>query len=457
MKIAVTIIDSIQLPGGFSTIAIDVPERGAHEVVDIGFGTLFEAFGVPDAISLDLVLVAAIAYVIDKGVARRYADDAWTRDFQVELPVSDPKRWEGARAPLERALRFLTGDAWTITYRRRTERLYTPPRARCGTRRASPATAVSLFSGGLDSLIGTLDRLARPGERVLLVGHHDAAGPSGDQERVHRVIAGVPSYQGRTQLGRVRVRPLPPRSARAGQTVAPALREHTLRSRSFVFLALGLYAARAIGPDVPLLVPENGFIAINIPLTPSRIGTCSTRTTHPLFLDRVRAVVEAIGVTNPIDNPLSLKTKGETVIDCADQATLQRLAPETVSCAHASRRGTWLRREARNCGYCVPCLIRRASLHRAGWDDGHQYGRDICQGELDLDVTVASDVRAVLDCLSSVDASVEIEDRVLDAGALPPPHDVGVYTAMVGRGLDELRALVRDKGDLNLRRRAGLP
>ena len=102
-------------------------------------------------------------------------------------------------------------------------------------------------------------------------------------------------------------------------------------------------------------------------------------------------------------------------------------------------------------------LIRRASLHRAGWDDGHRYGRDICQGELDLDAALASDVRAVLDCLSTVDSSAEIEDRVLDAGELPPPHDVRAYTAMVGRGLAELRALVRDKGDLDLRRRASLP
>jgi len=63
MNVAVTIIDSIPLPGGFSTVAIDVPECGVHEVVDIGFDPVFEAFGVPDAISLDLMLVASIAYV----------------------------------------------------------------------------------------------------------------------------------------------------------------------------------------------------------------------------------------------------------------------------------------------------------------------------------------------------------------------------------------------------------
>jgi len=162
--------------------------------------------------------------VIDKGVARRHAEDAWTRDFQVDLPVSDPERWAGAREHLERALCFLTGDEWTITYRRRSERLHAPARARRGERPAPPATAVSLFSGGLDSLIGTLDRLAGAGERVLLVGHHDAPGPSGDQERVQRLIADVPSYEGRTRLGRVRVRPLPPRSARAGQRCLATIR-----------------------------------------------------------------------------------------------------------------------------------------------------------------------------------------------------------------------------------------
>lgn len=31
-----------------------------------------------------------------------------------------------------------------------------------------------------------------------------------------------------------------------------------------------------------LLVPENGLIALNVPLDETRVGSFSTRTTHPL-------------------------------------------------------------------------------------------------------------------------------------------------------------------------------
>ncbi len=44
--------------------------------------------------------------------------------------------------------------------------------------------------------------------------------------------------------------------------------EETLRSRSFVFIALGLYGAQAAGLQTPLYMFENGFIALNVPLTP---------------------------------------------------------------------------------------------------------------------------------------------------------------------------------------------
>lgn len=457
MKVEIDVSGGVTLPGGFATIAIGIPELGVHEVLDLGFDVLHEAFGEPDELALDLLLVAGIAYVLDKAAPRREAEDFWTREFAVSFPVSDPPRWAAATEYLEGVLGFLTGDEWSISFIGRPARLFTPPRVKRNPRPASPAGAVSLFSGGVDSFVGALDQLAADvSSRVLLLGHHDATLPAGDQARLWKLLNGTEPYQGRADLRRVRVRPLPPRLARAGQRVklAHVGRESTLRSRSFVFLALGLYAARALGERVPLLVPENGFIAINIPLTPSRIGTCSTRTTHPYFLDAMRALTQTVGFSNPIANPLVAKTKGETLRECLDRETLLRLASETVSCAHPSRRAIWRRRAARNCGYCVPCLVRRASFHAVGQDDGDDYGLDVCAGELDLEANVAADLRAVLDCLDQVRSRATVEERVQMTGPLGTGFESGVD--LVARGLDELRAFVRAKGDGTLRRQAGL-
>jgi hypothetical protein len=123
-----------------------------------------------------------------------------------------------------------------------------------------PVEAVSLLSGGLDSLAGGVDLLAPDdGTRVLFVGHYDSPGPRGDQARLAKRLD--EKYPTRSDIIHVRVAYRPEKAA-----------EETLRCRSFVFIALGLYAAAA-GTEVPLLMFENGLIALNIPPTPSRRGS----------------------------------------------------------------------------------------------------------------------------------------------------------------------------------------
>lgn len=452
MNVEVMVSDQQRSPEGFAAVAIEVRDLGAVELLDFALGAghppLWQAAGA----ALDLLLTAAVAYVLDKAVPRRLANDRWTRAFSVRIPVADPATWRGVGDRLGGCLSFLTGDEWEMTFVERTVPLFENP---------PPPTlwrdvrAVSLFSGGLDSLIGAIDHLSGHPERLALVGHHDATGPAGDQRRMAQQLDTSPTFHDRMVRSSVRLRPLPPNTARASQRVISVGREHTLRSRSLVFLALGLCAARTLGDEAVLLVPENGFIAINIPLTLSRIGSCSTRTTHPYFVSELRHIAADLGLGTPIVNPLESKTKGEAIAACTDQAMIAQLARETVSCAHASRRTHWVRRSARNCGYCVPCLIRRAALHHVGWDEGMDYGIDVCNGEIDLNADKAADLRAVLECVGTVRTSDAIAARVAMTGPLPLQHR-DTYREMVGRGLDEVRSFIRAKGDAAIKRRAGV-
>jgi hypothetical protein len=152
---------------------------------------------------------------------------------------------------------------------------------------------------------------------------------------------------------------------------------------------------------------------------------------------------------------LEEKTKGEVLAECTDPNALSQLASASVSCAHPSRRGRWRRRDARNCGYCVPCIIRRAAFHHVGQDRGRDYGFDVYAGELGLDLDIAGDLRAVLDCLSHVQTPEAVRDRVVMTGPLVPEQRQR-FSALVGRGLDELRDLVAAKGSADLRERAGI-
>ena len=141
--------------------------------------------------------------------------------------------------------------------------------------------------------------------------------------------------------------------------------------------------AAGYGPDVPLYIPENGFIGINVPLTGARKGSLSTRTTHPHFIEQLSSCVRRLGIANPIVNPFRLMTKGEILATCQDQQTLRRLAGATLSCAHPEA-ARWVQEEQTNCGYCFPCLIRRASMHHVGLDRASRYTYDVLADNPDL-------------------------------------------------------------------------
>jgi 7-cyano-7-deazaguanine synthase in queuosine biosynthesis len=179
----------------------------------------------------------------------------------------------------------------------------------------------------------------------------------------------------------------------------PPGREPSQRSRSLLFLAAGLAVAAGYGPDVPLYIPQNGFIGINVPLTGARAGSLSTRTTHPHFITSFSECVQRLGVTNPIVNPFRTMTKGEILAACRDQPTLRELADQTLSCAHPEA-ARWAQEEQTNCGYCFPCLIRRASMHHVGLDRARDYTYDVLTDDADLAQDKGNDLRALIRSLN---------------------------------------------------------
>jgi 7-cyano-7-deazaguanine synthase in queuosine biosynthesis len=446
MTISVNLDGDKRHSDGLAAIILEGPELATVEV-DLPFQSLLKSLGAPNPMALDLLMIAGASYVIDKATARRGSSDAWTRDLKVNFPVSDPKRWKKVAARLDAALTFLSGDVWRTSFRQAPCKLFVAPKRR---RKVSPLPgepttfhSVALFSGGLDSLVGAIDFLKQnPTLNLILIGHYDAAGPRSQQEDLHKQIKG--HFPGRTKLVQVRVAQRPAKNT-----------ESSLRSRSIVFLGLGIYAASEIGADVPLLACENGTIALNLPLTPSRSGSCSTRTMHPFYLDTFRSVLSDLGLTNGLINPLGFKTKGECVGKSSDPKLVGSLASRTVSCSHGTRRQDWKRKSATNCGYCVPCLFRRASLHAAKLDSGKDYGIDVCADELtvDSDLASADDLRAVTSGLRRFKDAKTIRRAIVSVAVVQPIDD---YVDLVRRGLNELRAWIADKGSKGLRTAAGI-
>jgi hypothetical protein len=339
----------------FAKISISNTDTGDTCVLDLDFKTMYERCGIPNQTVLDFLFMATVFYATDKFVGRKAFKDRWTREIKLRIPVYELTKWQTTKEQLDKCMSFLTGDVWEIEFYLNTSPLHRPTERRRPSRRVLPrvhADTVCLFSGGLDSLVGAIDWLeSNPEKNILLVGHYDGQvnGPKSDQNNLLKHM--FPHYSGRIETLQIRV----------GQR--PAGNETTFRSRSILFLALGIYATASIGQDIPLMIPENGTIALNIPLTPSRRGSCSTRTAHPNYLRMLSQILQSVGIFNPIINPLGMKTKGEAISQCKNQQVLRNAIPDSVSCGKSGHKSSWVRRNAKGCGRCVPCIFRRASLH----------------------------------------------------------------------------------------------
>lgn len=360
----------------------------------IDCGTPFFRGWRPTRAAADLFVVAAAAYCADKITSRAASVDAWTRDIEIRLPVADPDLYDGGE--LARALNFLTGDRWAVTPRSEpADPLAVLPTLQPALLPVVDVDAVSLFSGGLDSLCGVIDLLeGHPDLRLGLVGHHDGGQASSKQAVLFRRLAERYGAH-RVVLRQLWLRPAPALPTQPNPSPPPV--ETTIRGRSLLFISAALALASSVGPTAPVYVPENGYIALNVPLTRARSGSASTRTTHPHFFHLLAEATTAANVPNPIVNPYTHMTKGEMLRDSLNQDLLRELAPLTVSCSHPEAARMQQRKQG-NCGYCFPCLIRRSSLAVVGWDDENPPWDVLTDDDLitNLESQRGADLRAVL-------------------------------------------------------------
>jgi hypothetical protein len=111
---------------------------------------------------------------------------------------------------------------------------------------------------------------------------------------------------------------------------------------------------------------ENGIMALNIPLSNSRIFL-NTHTAYPVFLNMYSDFVRTIFNTNfELTNPFQEKTKTEVALMLKANG-FTPLIKNTISCSKlrslimsgVAISKIW------HCGVCLPCIIRRISLDKA--------------------------------------------------------------------------------------------
>lgn len=381
-------------------------------------------------LAIDLASLAFSVYAADMGVPRRLSQDSWTREISLDVPVSDLRPWEAARRTLTQLLNYLTGDRWFFTFRARdaapdyNKNVDSSGTAECPT--------ISLFSGGLDSLVGAIDVLAQENAHLLCISHAGDGVTSGVQ---HEILEDLKKKYP-DQVEQLRVWYAPKSLLKDHAT------EKTTRGRSFLFFATAAVAAATQASKknpVKILIPENGFISLNVPLDPLRLGAHSTRTTHPFVLQLWNDLLKSLELNVTLRNPYQFMTKGEMFKQCADKKLLKELLPQTMSCSSPTK-ARWQGLPPQHCGHCVPCIIRRAAVQNAFGSDSTKYTVTF-KKSVDPTTSEGRNVRAFQRAIA-INRSKRVASIVVhSAGPLPrEPEFAEIYM----RGLTEVHKLVGD-------------
>lgn len=410
--------------------------------LEFGLDKAIEGLGeyglTPSDTSVDLALLAATVTAADTRISRRLnAQDFWTREIALHIPVADPALWGAQAELLSKLLNFLTGDRWSLHFRERPEVEGGLIKASTKPRTLNP-TSVCLFSGGLDSFIGAIDLLSQ-GLTPLFVSHHWDSVTAKYQKNCSALLKARYSQA----FGHVR--------AHVGFKRTTFLQERgedTLRGRSFLFFSLAALAADSVGERMVINVPENGLISLNVPLDPLRVGALSTRTTHPFYMARFNELLTNLGINAFLHNSYAFKTKGEMALECRDQQFIRQHASNTMSCSSPQSRRydpDPAERAPKHCGRCVPCLIRRASLHAAFRLDETPYRiPDLNAQTLDSRKAEGEHVRAFQLSLAKLAANPgRAKFDVHKPGPLSDhPSSIADYVGVYMRGMEEVGSLL---------------
>ena len=225
-------------------------------------------------------------------------------------------------------------------------------------------------------------------------------------------------------------------------------RDTNQRSRSILFIGIATYLLNKLPNLDTIIIPENGTISLNHPLTKSRFSSLSTRTTHPYFFQKLQETLILADLNISLTNPYNLHTKGKMVVECENEDVLRRTYPLSVSCGKRGHKVHWENRFAKQCGICMPCVYRRAALHTKGWDTDI-YGNDL------LTITeigqARPDVRALFDYFGTPLSLKKIKRNLLVNGSIDM-SDLDAYAGLVHNSRTEILNWIRDMGNDELKK-----
>ena len=319
---------------------------------------------------LDLLEIAAYVFAADRLTSRGSREaveyQSWSRNLHFVVKVRDYEFWcqPRVRDALQAALRFATGDQdYEFTFQAGHT---TPPTSLFDSQafsiEAEDAFSIMLFSGGIDSLAGAVQRLEQTSEHVCLVSHLSQVGTIRTQRGLASALR--ESYRGRVSPYQFKT-----------HLQGVGRKEETQRSRPFLYGSIAFALATAFDRD-RFYIYENGVTSLNFARREDLLNARASRTTHPQTVGRLTYLFSIMAEKAfIIETPFLWYTKSEVVKYLKDSGH-GHLLSSSVSCSHTYNSGP----NATHCGECFQCLDRRIGVYGANandWDTESLYAADI--------------------------------------------------------------------------------
>ncbi|EMS83696.1 hypothetical protein [Leptospira noguchii] len=306
-------------------------------------------------LSLDLCNIIGLISTIERLIPRREI-----YKIHISLPILSLERWQDSEIidELKIIISQFTINDYIFDF-------YSPVKVSARMRdqivmELGDKAEVSLWSGGLDSLSGFLNRyLENPNKEYVLVGFGFQKCAFGKQRNLHKKINKLfPN----AKIERYRV----------FHDIAGAPKKYpnpSFRMRGLLFLVEGLYASTLFCSDT-LYLHENGIGAFNIPFPGSGHWDRSL-TANPAILSIVsKFYSKLIGSKRKIINPFLFFTKGEMCkVFILDTLKFSNILELSSSCDSNHRQ----KDKPGQCGYCSSCLLRRQGILNTGLEDPTRY------------------------------------------------------------------------------------
>lgn len=305
----------------------------------------------------DLLEIAGYLFGADRITYRGNDDDieyhSWSREFDIHIKVRDKKFWERSdiNELLGNILKFITGDhKYTFHFYQQDEpdfpsSLFDDIKFSMDTKKRA---SIVLFSGGLDSLAGVVERLEESKDEVCLVSHQSGQGSvMSTQNKLYEVLKGT--YAERCKHF----------TFNCGLHKTPTVDE-SQRTRGFLYTSVAFVLAHNFNQD-SIYVPENGITSLNLPATQDLMNGRASRTTHPKTINQIQKLFTLIhGKDFKVIQPFLFNTKTEVI------GIIKKYNREDLICSSVTCSNTRQSKDKTHCGKCIQCIDRIFATHSIG-------------------------------------------------------------------------------------------